>query len=84
MSMVGYILGLGDRHPSNLMLDRYTGKVSKANLPVTRAGGRYERKGRNGRERGDLGRGTATETRLTLGTNIPCVVCESGVREVSK
>ncbi|KAG0671444.1 phosphatidylinositol kinase- protein kinase tor1 [Maudiozyma exigua] len=27
MSIVGYILGLGDRHPSNLMLDRYTGKV---------------------------------------------------------
>ena len=27
MSMVGYILGLGDRHPSNLMLDRATGKV---------------------------------------------------------
>jgi FKBP12-rapamycin complex-associated protein len=27
MSMTGYILGLGDRHPSNLMLDRYTGKV---------------------------------------------------------
>ena len=27
MSMVGYILGLGDRHPSNLMLDRYTGKI---------------------------------------------------------
>jgi len=27
MSMVGYILGLGDRHPSNLMLDRSTGKV---------------------------------------------------------
>jgi phosphatidylinositol kinase/protein kinase (PI-3 family) len=27
MSMVGYILGLGDRHPSNLMLDRYTGKT---------------------------------------------------------
>ena len=25
--MVGYILGLGDRHPSNLMLDRGTGKV---------------------------------------------------------
>lgn len=25
MSMVGYILGLGDRHPSNLMLDRYSG-----------------------------------------------------------
>lgn len=23
MSMVGYLLGLGDRHPSNLMLDRY-------------------------------------------------------------
>eukprot|EP00455_Lapot_gusevi_P043451 TRINITY_DN5289_c0_g1_i3.p1 TRINITY_DN5289_c0_g1~~TRINITY_DN5289_c0_g1_i3.p1 ORF type:complete len:1031 (-),score=314.04 TRINITY_DN5289_c0_g1_i3:149-2875(-) len=27
MSMVGYILGLGDRHPCNLMLDRYTGKI---------------------------------------------------------
>lgn len=27
MSMVGYILGLGDRHPSNLMLDKLTGKV---------------------------------------------------------
>lgn len=27
MSMVGYILGLGDRHPSNLMLDRQTGKI---------------------------------------------------------
>jgi len=26
-SMVGYILGLGDRHPSNLMLDRVTGRV---------------------------------------------------------
>nr|QHX41461.1 serine/threonine-protein kinase mTOR [Halisarca dujardinii] len=25
MSMVGYVLGLGDRHPSNLMLDRTTG-----------------------------------------------------------
>lgn len=27
MSMVGYVLGLGDRHPSNLMLDRHTGKI---------------------------------------------------------
>lgn len=27
MLMVGYILGLGDRHPSNLMLDRFTGMV---------------------------------------------------------
>lgn len=27
MSMVGYILGLGDRHCSNLMIDRQTGKV---------------------------------------------------------
>ena len=25
--MVGYVLGLGDRHPSNLMLDRKSGKV---------------------------------------------------------
>ena len=27
MSMVGYVLGLGDRHPCNLMLDSVTGKV---------------------------------------------------------
>lgn len=27
MSMVGYVLGLGDRHPSNLMLHRVTGAV---------------------------------------------------------
>ncbi|CAM9712299.1 unnamed protein product, partial [Chrysoparadoxa australica] len=27
MSMVGYMLGLGDRHPSNLMQDRNTGKI---------------------------------------------------------
>jgi FKBP12-rapamycin complex-associated protein len=27
MSMVGYILGLGDRHPSNLMLEQRTGKI---------------------------------------------------------
>eukprot|EP01012_Entosiphon_sulcatum_P023740 TRINITY_DN2884_c0_g1_i1.p1 TRINITY_DN2884_c0_g1~~TRINITY_DN2884_c0_g1_i1.p1 ORF type:complete len:760 (+),score=204.03 TRINITY_DN2884_c0_g1_i1:157-2436(+) len=27
MSMVGYILGLGDRHPNNLMLQKFTGKV---------------------------------------------------------
>uniref|UniRef100_UPI00358E8336 serine/threonine-protein kinase mTOR-like n=1 Tax=Myxine glutinosa TaxID=7769 RepID=UPI00358E8336 len=27
MSMVGYILGLGDRHTSNLMLDRLRGKI---------------------------------------------------------
>jgi len=27
MSMVGYILGLGDRHPSNVMIERVTGKV---------------------------------------------------------
>ena len=27
MSMVGYILGLGDRHPSNLMLDKLSGRI---------------------------------------------------------
>ncbi|KAJ6818004.1 serine/threonine-protein kinase TOR [Iris pallida] len=27
MSMVGYLLGLGDRHPSNLMLHRISGKI---------------------------------------------------------
>ena len=27
MSMVGYVLGLGDRHPSNLMLGRVSGKI---------------------------------------------------------
>ena len=26
-AQVGYLLGLGDRHPSNLMLDRYSGKL---------------------------------------------------------
>ena len=25
--MVGYLLGLGDRHPSNLMIHRNSGKV---------------------------------------------------------
>lgn len=28
MSMVGYILGLGDRHTSNLMLDQLSGKIT--------------------------------------------------------
>jgi len=27
MSMVGYILGLGDRHPSNIMLEKHSGKI---------------------------------------------------------
>jgi FKBP12-rapamycin complex-associated protein len=27
MSMVGYILGLGDRHPSNIMIQRQSGKI---------------------------------------------------------
>ena len=27
MSMVGYILGLGDRHPSNIMMQRVSGKI---------------------------------------------------------
>eukprot|EP00026_Physarum_polycephalum_P000091 Phypoly_transcript_00091.p1 GENE.Phypoly_transcript_00091~~Phypoly_transcript_00091.p1 ORF type:complete len:2307 (+),score=451.47 Phypoly_transcript_00091:133-7053(+) len=27
MSMVGYILGLGDRHPRNIMIDKITGRV---------------------------------------------------------
>ncbi|OHT08492.1 PIKK family atypical protein kinase [Tritrichomonas foetus] len=26
-SIVGYVIGLGDRHPSNLLIDRFTGKV---------------------------------------------------------
>ncbi|EAY01129.1 PIKK family atypical protein kinase [Trichomonas vaginalis G3] len=26
-SMVGYVFGLGDRHPSNLLIDRFTGKL---------------------------------------------------------
>jgi FKBP12-rapamycin complex-associated protein len=47
MSMVGYILGLGDRHPSNLMLSRQTGKVLhidfgdcfSADTPITLANG---------------------------------------------
>lgn len=27
MSMVGYVLGLGDRHPSNLMIDQLSGRI---------------------------------------------------------
>ena len=27
MSMIGYVLGLGDRHPCNLMLERHSGAV---------------------------------------------------------
>ena len=27
MSMVGHMLGLGDRHPSNLMLSKHSGKI---------------------------------------------------------
>jgi len=27
MSIIGYILGLGDRNPSNLMIDRFTGSI---------------------------------------------------------
>ena len=27
MSMVGYVIGLGDRHPFNIMIQRNTGKV---------------------------------------------------------
>ena len=27
MSVVGYVLGLGDRHPSNLMLERSSGRI---------------------------------------------------------
>ena len=26
-SIVGYVIGLGDRHPSNLLIDRFTGRV---------------------------------------------------------
>jgi len=26
-SMAGYVLGLGDRHPSNIMVERLTGRV---------------------------------------------------------
>lgn len=32
MSIVGYVIGLGDRHPSNLMVHRYTGTVIHIDL----------------------------------------------------
>ncbi len=43
MSIVGYILGLGDRHPNNIVIDRVTGKLIHidfgdcfvANTPIT-------------------------------------------------
>lgn len=35
-SMVGYILGLGDRHPSNLMLDQITGEIVHIDFVSTR------------------------------------------------
>lgn len=38
MSMVGYILGLGDRHPSNLMLDRYSGRSVDWGVPELMTG----------------------------------------------
>ncbi|WAR26259.1 MTOR-like protein [Mya arenaria] len=49
MSMVGYVLGLGDRHPSNLMLDRLNGKIIHIDFGdcfevamVTGIGGNYK------------------------------------------
>ena len=27
MSIVGYVIGLGDRHPGNVMIDRFTGRI---------------------------------------------------------
>ena len=27
MSIVGYVIGLGDRHPFNIMIQRNTGKI---------------------------------------------------------
>lgn len=27
MSIVGYIIGLGDRHPNNIMIQRETGQI---------------------------------------------------------
>lgn len=56
MSMVGYVLGLGDRHPSNLMLHRVTGAVMhidfgdcfevRATRPTARSEGHAEHRSR--------------------------------------
>jgi len=71
MSMVGYLLGLGDRHPSNLMLDRFSGtllhidfgdcfEVSAGCFRRGRDGGRAGQRRRAGPE---LRRHAATELR---------------------
>jgi FKBP12-rapamycin complex-associated protein len=41
MSMVGYILGLGDRHPSNLMLERPSGKIIHIDFGDCKDGKRF-------------------------------------------
>ena len=45
MSMVGYVLGLGDRHPSNLLLDRMSGKILHIGESFFTANQKYARYG---------------------------------------
>jgi serine/threonine-protein kinase mTOR len=41
MSIVGYILGLGDRHPSNLMLDKLSGRVLHIDFGMAMMSGQH-------------------------------------------
>lgn len=54
MSMVGYILGLGDRHPSNFMLQRLTGKI--VHIDFGDCFGKIYRHNRGGNEKGKISR----------------------------
>jgi serine/threonine-protein kinase mTOR len=73
MSMVGYLLGLGDRHPSNLMLDRYSGKLLHIDFgDCFEASMNREKFPEKVRARRD------TSPMVTVDAAGPCLACRSG------